>query len=54
MNTLEGEIWDNLSVDEKVYTVISILNTPILKRRLNDPSLSKAILDIYTKLNIED
>lgn len=54
MNTLEGEIWDNLSVDEKVYTVISILNTPIFKRRLNDPGLSKAILDIYTNLHNEE
>jgi hypothetical protein len=31
--------------------VISILNTPIFKRRLNDPGLSKAILDIDTKLH---
>ncbi|MBO5957739.1 MAG: hypothetical protein J6Q39_09315 [Bacteroidales bacterium] len=51
MNLLEGNDWYSLSLNEKVDTVISILNTPIFKRRLNDPGLSKAILDIDTKLH---
>ena len=51
MNILEGNDWDELSLNEKVDTVISILNTPIFKIKLNDPGLSKAILDIYTKLH---
>ena len=50
MNLLEGKEWEELSLEEKVDTVFSILNTPIFQRRLNDPSLSKAILDIYTIL----
>lgn len=54
MNILEGNEWNDLSLNEKVDSVISILNTPIFKRRLNDPGLSKAILDIYTKLHSED
>ena len=51
MNILEGNEWDELSLNEKVDSVISILNSPIFRRRLNDPGLSKAILDIYTKLH---
>lgn len=51
MNILEGNDWDELSLNEKVDTVVSILNTPIFRRRLNDPGLSKAILDIYSKLH---
>ena len=51
MNILEGNDWNELSLNEKVDTVISILNTPIFRRRLNDPGLSKAILNIYTELH---
>ena len=54
MNILEGNEWNDLSLNEKVDSVVSILNTPIFRRRLNDPGLSKAILDIYTKLHTED
>jgi hypothetical protein len=54
MNLLEGKDWEELSLEEKMDTVFSILNTPIFQRRLNDPSLSKAILDIYTKLHNEE
>ena len=39
------------SLEEKVDTVFSILNTPIFKRKLDDPGLSKAILEIYTNLH---
>ena len=53
MNILEGNEWKELSLNEKVDTVISMLNTPIFKRKLNDPGLSKAILDIYTELHNE-
>ncbi len=51
MNILEGNDWNELSLNEKVDTVFSILNTPIFRRKLNDPGLSKAILDIYTELH---
>jgi hypothetical protein len=54
MNILEGNEWDELSLNEKVDTVVSILNTPIFKRKLNDPGLSTAILDIYTRLHSEE
>ena len=54
MNILEGNEWDELSLNEKVDSVISILNSPIFRRRLNDPGLSKVILDIYTRLHSED
>ena len=54
MNILEGNDWDELSLNEKVDTVVSILNTPIFKRKLNDPGLSKAILDIYTRFHSEE
>lgn len=50
MNLLEGKEWEGLSFEEKVDTVFSILNTPIFKRKLDDPGLSKAILEIYTNL----
>ena len=53
MNILESNEWNELSLDEKVDTVISMLNTPIFRRKLNDPCLSKAILDIYTELHNE-
>ena len=53
MNLLESNEWNELSLDEKVDTVISMLNTPIFRRKLNDPGLSKAILDIYTELHNE-
>ena len=53
MNILESNEWNELSLDEKVDTVISMLNTPIFKRKLDDPGLSKAILDIYTELHNE-
>lgn len=51
MNLLEGKEWEGLSLEEKVDTVFSILNTPIFKRKLDDPGLSKAILEIYTNLH---
>lgn len=51
MNILEGKEWEELSLEEKVDTVFSILNTPIFQRRLKNQSLSKAILDIYTILH---
>ena len=51
MNILEGNDWNELSLNEKVDTVFSILNAPIFRRKLNDPGLSKAILDIYTELH---
>ena len=54
MNILEGNDWNELSLNEKVYTVFSILNTPIFKRKLDDPGLSKAILNIYTELHEEE
>ena len=54
MNLFEGKEWEELSLEEKVKTVISVLNTPIFQRRLNDPGLSRAILDIYTSLHIEE
>ena len=50
MNILESNEWNELSLDEKVDTVISMLNTPIFRRKLDDPGLSKAILNIYTEL----
>ena len=53
MNILESNEWNELSLDEKVDTVISMLNTPIFRRKLNDPGLSKTILDIYTELHNE-
>ena len=53
MNILESNEWSELSLDEKVDTVISMLNTPIFRRKLDDPGLSKAILDIYTELHNE-
>ena len=53
MNILESNEWNKLSLDEKVDTVISMLNTPIFRRKLNDTGLSKAILDIYTELHNE-
>ena len=53
MNILESNEWNELSLDEKVDTVISMLNTPIFRRKLNDTGLSKAILDIYTELHNE-
>lgn len=51
MNILEGNEWKELSLNEKIDTVISMLNTPIFKRKLDDPGLSKAILDIYVELH---
>jgi hypothetical protein len=54
MNLLEGKEWEELSLEEKVDTVFSILNTPIFKRKLDDPGLSKAILEIYTNLHNEE
>lgn len=54
MNLFEGKEWEELSLEEKVKTVISILNTPIFQRKLNDPNLSKAILGIYTDLHNEE
>ena len=53
MNILESNEWNEISLDEKVDTVISMLNTPIFRRKLDDPGLSKAILDIYTELHNE-
>ena len=53
MNILESNEWNELSLDEKVDTVISMLNTPIFRRKIDDPGLSKAILDIYTELHNE-
>ena len=53
MNILESNEWNELSLDEKVDTVISMLNTPIFRRKLDGPGLSKAILDIYTELHNE-
>ena len=53
MNILESNEWNELSLDEKVDTVISMLNTPIFRRKLDNPGLSKAILDIYTELHNE-
>ena len=53
MNILESNEWNELSLDEKVDTVISMLNTPIFRRKLDEPGLSKAILDIYTELHNE-
>ena len=51
MNILEGNEWKELSLNEKIDTVVSMLNTPIFKRKLDDPGLSKAILDIYIELH---
>ena len=53
MNILESNEWNELSLDEKVDTVISMLNTPIFRRKLGDTGLSKAILGIYTELHNE-
>ena len=53
MNILEGHEWKELSLNENVDTVISMLNTPIFRRKLDDPGLSKAILGIYTELHNE-
>ena len=53
MNILESNEWNELSLDDKVDTVISMLNTPIFRRKLGDPGLSKAILGIYTELHNE-
>lgn len=41
MNILEGNDWNELSLNEKVDTVFSILNTPIFRRKLNDQVLAR-------------
>ena len=53
MNILEGNEWKELSLNEKIDTVVSMLNTQIIKRKLDDTGLSKAILGIYTELHNE-
>ena len=56
MNVIDCPEWKELSFKEKMETVISILDTPIMKRKIGDPVLSAAIAEINTKFprKVED
>ena len=42
-----SEDFSKLSLEEKIETILSILNTPISRRRLGDYELSNAIAKTY-------
>lgn len=42
-----SEDFSKLSLEEKIETILSMLNTPIVRRRLGDNELSNAIAKTY-------
>ena len=42
-----SENFYELSLEEKIETILSILNTPIVRRKIDDNNLSSAISKVY-------
>ena len=42
-----SEDFSELSLEEKIETILSILNTPIVRRKIDDNNLSSAIAKTY-------
>ena len=42
-----SEDFSELSLEEKIETILSILNTPIVRRKIDDNNLSSAITKVY-------
>ena len=42
-----SEDFSELSLEEKIETILSILNTPIFRRKIDDNDLSSAIAKTY-------
>ena len=42
-----SENFSELSLEEKIETILSMLNTPIFRRKLGDNDLSSAITKVY-------
>lgn len=42
-----SEDFSELSLEEKIETILSILNTPIFRRKIGDNALSSAIAKTY-------
>ena len=44
---------DNLTLQEKIESVISMLNTPISKRRIDNEEITKLIMEICQEMGIK-
>ena len=42
-----SEDFSELSLEEKIETILSMLNTPIFRRKIDDNNLSSAITKVY-------
>ena len=42
-----SEDFSELSLEEKIETILSILNTPIVRRKIDDNNLSSVITKVY-------
>ena len=42
-----SEDFSELSLEEKIETILSMLNTPIFRRKIGDNNLSSAITKVY-------
>ena len=42
-----SEDFSELSLEEKIETILSMLNTPIVRRKIDDNNLSSAIAKTY-------
>lgn len=44
---------DNLTLQEKIESVMSMLNTPIFKRRIGNEEITKLIMEICQEMGIK-
>ena len=44
---------DNLTLQEKIESVMSMLNTPIFKRRIGNEEIIKLIMEICQEMEIK-
>lgn len=41
---------ENLTYEEKIESILSMLATPIFRRKINDETLNKLIADVYFEM----
>jgi len=47
---VDNDIIQSLTYEEKIECIVSVLATPIFRRKINDETLNKLIADVYFEM----
>lgn len=49
-----AKIVEDLTFEEKIRSIVNMLNTPIYRRRINNDVINKLITDVYFEMKARD